>query len=157
MSQRLFFANFMINLCSAWGRVLEITKSEFQHSKIAYASPLRDDHYKRDTVACNSFSYRMHHALSLSKILPSFNVGIVLALIWCFSLSWKKGEKCAGGEKEVECVKRGSTTLSLLNFIQCAAYTVIYVTKKKSTDVQISVHPHTNVSPQSKKVPSTFS
>ena len=149
VSQRLFFPNFVIDLCSAWGRVLEITKSEFQHSKIAYAAPLRDDQYKRDTVAGFPFN-RMHHALSLSKILPSFNVGIILALIWCFRISCKKGEKCAGGEtgeKEVRCPQRGSTMLFILECIKCAIYTMIYYKKKRSTDVQISVRPHTDGSP----------
>ena len=94
----------------------------------------------------------MHHALSLSKILPSFNVGIVLALIWCFSLSWKKGEKCAGGEKgekKVCCLQRGSTMLFMFKCIKCAVYTMIYFKKKRSTDVQISVCPHTDGSPVS--------
>ena len=87
-----FFANFTTKLCSACVHMLEIAKSEFQHFKIAYVPLPREDQYSKCTVAHFPLN-KMHHAFSLSKILPSFNVGIILALIWCVILNFKKGRE----------------------------------------------------------------
>ena len=139
-----FFMKIFEKISVGWKNALRIN----QHFNLAYIPSPRVNHYNSGTVA-NSVqikgSYKMFHFLSLPKILPSFNIGVILGLIQCFLIKYGGKRMCYSTEKEVRSLKRGSTLLFIFNCIKCVAYKILFYKKGKSTKRQISVLPPTNV------------
>ena len=140
-----FFMRIFEKINVGWKNALKIN----QHFNLAYIPSPRVNHYNSGTVA-NSIqaksSYKMVDFLSLPKILPSFNIGVILALIQCFLIKYRGKRMCYSTEKEVQCLKRGSTLLFMFSCIKCVAYKILFYQKGKSTKRRISVYPPTNIS-----------
>ena len=60
---------------------------------------------------------KMFHCLSRSKIVPSFNIGILIAFIYCVYLKYK-GEAENYSTPESVSMRRGSFITSTLRYIQ---------------------------------------
>ena len=140
-----FFMRIFEKINVGWKNALKIN----QHFNLAYIPSPRVNHYNSGTVA-NSIqaksSYKMVDFLSLPKILPSFNIGVILALIQCFLIKYGGKRRCYSTGKEVQSLKRGSTLLFMFSCIKCVAYKILFYKKGKSTKRRISVYPPTNVS-----------
>ena len=91
-------------------------KSEFQHFKIAYVPPPRAHHSNKSTVMPNSF-HIMFHSLSAQKLLPSFNIGILLALIQCLVCVYKERKRQYSTGKEITQVRRGEIIVSAVQYV----------------------------------------
>ena len=105
-----FFMKMFEKISVGWKNALRIN----QHFNLAYIPSPRVNHNNSGTVA-NSIqvkdSYEMLHFLSLPKILPSFNIGVILALIQCFLIKSRGKRMCYSTENKVQSLKRGSTAV----------------------------------------------
>ena len=78
-----------------YARAVLFNKNIVEHFKIAYVPSPTANQYGAGTVHSIAQFYninKMFHCLSHSKIVPSFNIGIIIALIYCVYLKYK-GEK----------------------------------------------------------------
>ena len=91
-----------------------------RHFMVAYIPSPREHHYNEGTV--NSFAqfqnmYQMFHCLTCARIIPSFNIGIILALIYCVYLKYK-GEKEKYSTTENTVVRRGVFIAGTYAYVQ---------------------------------------
>ena len=96
-SEKIMFVTTIVEkICTCWKNALLYALRIEQHFILAYIPSPREHHYNAGTV--NSFAqfrnmYKMFHCLSCARIIPSFNIGIIIALIYCVLSQIQRGKR----------------------------------------------------------------
>ena len=102
----VFFGVVRKNLNAMLSSVLIFLSGVEEHFISSYMPPPHAHHSSKSTVVSNSF-HKMFHSLSAQKLLPSFNIGILLALIQCLVCMYKERKREYSTGKEIAQVRRG--------------------------------------------------
>ena len=114
------FMYMLEKICAIYARAVIINKNVVGHFKVAYVPNPTANQYSMGTVHSIAQFYNvneMFHCLSPSKIVPSFNVGIIIALIYCVFLKYK-GDEGNYSTVEERTVQRGVFIARTLTYIQ---------------------------------------
>ena len=86
--------------------VKDCTRKILQQFSLAYIPPPHAHQYRKGTVFDAYNNMQIFHAYSIPKILPAFNIGFILAYVWCFYLKVRSKNNADTGKKTNLSVRR---------------------------------------------------
>ena len=131
-----FFMKFYEKLCQFGLYIAKGKKELTKHFRMSYVPSPHANQYREDTVA-HFQGIKIFHMLNVEKIIPSFNIGILLALFHCLLLIFCCQKSKNAGESAIRkrYVQRGEYLLRAIHFMQQKYYDVL---KKSLTKREMS-------------------
>ena len=131
-----FFLQFYEKLCQFGLYIAKGKKELTKHFRMSYVPSPHANQYREDTVA-HFQGIKIFHMLNVEKIIPSFNIGILLALFHCLLLIFCCQKSKNAGESAIRkrYVQRGEYLLRAIHFMQQKYYDVL---KKSLTKREMS-------------------
>ena len=115
--------------------VKDCIRKILQQFNSAYIPPPHAHHYRRCTVFDAYNNMQICHVYSMPKILSAFNIGFILAYMWCFYLKIKSKNKANTGKKTYLSVRRGHLLLDVFKqlIMQILWKIKMFLQKKRPT------------------------
>ena len=127
-----FFIFFYKKVCQFGLYIAKIKKELAEHFVMSYVPFPHANQYNKNMVA-HFQGIKMFHALRREKLLPSFNIGVILALVQCvvMSFSCQKGKYAGQSAVRKRYVQCGEYITNVFKFIHQKYYGVFKMSLKK--------------------------